>query len=59
MAAKVINLKTVRKQKARSEREEHVARETKAKSGVTKSQRELDKARADKAARDLEGKKRE
>ncbi|MBR9649706.1 DUF4169 family protein [Thalassovita aquimarina] len=59
MAAKVINLRTVRKQKARTEREDRVAQETKAKAGVTRPQRELDKARAEKAARDLEGKKRE
>ncbi|MDX1780222.1 MAG: DUF4169 family protein [Thalassovita sp.] len=59
MTAKVINLRTTRKQQARSQRTERVARDTKAKAGITRARKELDKARADKAARDLDGKKRE
>ena len=59
MTAKVINLRTARKQHARSQRTERVARDAKAKAGVTRAQKELGMARADKAARDLDGKKRE
>jgi hypothetical protein len=53
-----VNLNQFRKQKARAEKRAR-ADENAVKFGRSKEQKSLEKARADKAARDLEGKKRE
>lgn len=53
-----VNLNQFRKQKARAEKRAH-ADANAVKFGRTKAEKSLEKARADKAARDLEGKKRE
>ncbi|MYM53791.1 DUF4169 family protein [Thalassovita mangrovi] len=53
-----VNLNQFRKQKARAEKRAR-ADENAVKFGRTKAEKSLEKARADKAARDLEGKKRE
>lgn len=53
-----INLKLVRKRKARAEAEEQAAR-NRAAHGRSKDDKELSEARAAKAARELDGHKRE
>lgn len=57
MAAPV-NLNRVRKQKARAEKKAR-ADENAARFGRTKAEKVLEKARADKAARDLDGARRD
>ena len=54
----VVNLRTVKKQAARKAARSD-ADANAAKHGRTKAERELEKARAEKAARDLDGHKRE
>lgn len=54
----VTNLNKFRKQKARSEKQAR-ADENAVKFGRTKTQKELERARAEKAQRDLDGKERE
>lgn len=56
--AEIVNLNRARKAKAR-EGAKAKASENRAAFGRTKAERELEKARAEKAARALEGKKRE
>ena len=56
--AEVVNLRTAKKQAARKAARS-VADANAAKHGRTKAERELDKARADKATRALDGHKRE
>ncbi len=56
--AKVTNLNRFRKQKARAEKRAR-ADENAAKHGRTKAQKALETARADKAARDLDGHEKE
>ena len=53
-----INLNRFRKQKVRAEKKAR-ADENAVKFGRTKAEKDLDKAQADKAARDLDGHKRE
>ncbi|WP_127112004.1 DUF4169 family protein [Shimia sediminis] len=54
----VTNLNKFRKQKARSEKQAR-ADENAVKFGRTRTQKELERARAEKAQRDLDGKERE
>ena len=54
--AEIVNLKRVRKQKARGEKDK-AAEANRAKHGTPKRLRELNKAEADKAAQDIEGHK--
>lgn len=56
--ADVINLKHKRKDKARSEKEKTAA-ENRRKFGRTKQEKQLEKAKTDKAQRHIEGHKRE
>ena len=58
MSAKVVNLRTRRKQLARIEARQ-TATENAARHGRSKADRTLDAARADKAARDLDGHRRQ
>ncbi|THD73520.1 DUF4169 family protein [Thalassobius vesicularis] len=53
-----VNLNRFRKDKARAEKKAR-ADENAVKFGRTKAQKDLDRARAEKADRDLDGKKRE
>jgi hypothetical protein len=53
-----VNLNRFRKQKARAEKKAR-ADENAVKFGRTRAEKDLDKAQADKAARDLDGHKRE
>jgi hypothetical protein len=53
-----VNLNRFRKQKARAEKKAR-ADENAVKFGRTKAEKDLDKAQADKAARDLDGHKRD
>ncbi len=55
--AEIVNLRLARKRKARAEKEDATA-EARARHGRTKAERELDAARADKAARDVEAHRR-
>ncbi len=54
----IVNLRTVRKQKRRAG-DEKAAAENRAKFGRTKAEKATEKARAEKAARDLDGHARE
>ncbi len=54
MMAQPVNLNRYRKQKARAEKQAR-ADQNAAQSGRTKADKELEKARADKARRDLDG----
>ncbi len=56
--AEIINLRSVKKQAARKAARA-TGDENAMKFGLTKAERTLDRARAEKAARDLDGKKRE
>jgi len=56
--AELVNLNRARKARTRSEAEARAA-ENRAKFGRTKAEKKLDQARAGKAARDLDGGKRE
>lgn len=56
--SKLTNLNQFRKQKARGEKRAR-ADENAVKFGRTKAQKELERARAEKAARDLEGHEKE
>ena len=56
--AEPVNLNRFRKDKARAEKKAR-ADENAVKFGRTKAQKDLDRARAEKADRDLDGKKRE
>jgi hypothetical protein len=56
--AELVNLNRARKAKSRSDAESRAA-ENRAKFGRTKAEKTLDRARAEKAARDLDGGKRE
>jgi len=56
--ARVVSLKTVRKQKARAEKRQR-GDQNAARHGVSKAQKSLDHAREDKARRDLDGHKTE
>lgn len=56
--SKVTNLNQFRKQKARADRKAQAETNT-VKFGRTKAQKTLDKTRADKARRDLDGKEQE
>jgi hypothetical protein len=56
--AEIVNLRQVRKQKDRAEARARGI-EAAAKSGRSKALKDLEKARAEKAARDLDGKLRE
>ncbi len=58
MSADIINLRQVRKRKARRDRQEHAA-ENRTRFGRTKAEREVESARSDKALRDIEGHRRE
>ncbi len=51
--AKIVSLKTVRKQKSRQEKRQ-AGDENAARHGMSKAQKSLDSARADKARRDLD-----
>ena len=53
-----MNLNRFRKQKARAEQKAR-ADQNAVKFGRTKAEKQLDRAKADKAARDLDGKKRD
>ncbi|MBA85799.1 DUF4169 family protein [Thalassobius sp. S69A] len=53
-----VNLNRFRKQKARAEQKAR-ADQNAVKFGRTKAEKQLDRAKADKAARDLDGKKRD
>lgn len=53
-----VNLNRFRKEKARAEKKAR-ADENAVKFGRTKAQKQLDRAQAEKSARDLDGKKRE
>lgn len=54
MTGKVVNLRQVRKQKARTEKEEKSA-ENRTKFGRTKAEKIIDKSRADTAQKNLDG----
>ena len=56
--AQPVNLNRFRKEKARAEKKARADRNA-VKFGRTKAEKQLDRARADKSARDLDGKKRE
>jgi hypothetical protein len=56
--AEPVNLNRFRKQKARAEKKAR-ADQNAVKFGRTKAEKQLDRAQADKANRDLDGKKRE
>ncbi|MDQ2089007.1 DUF4169 family protein [Marimonas arenosa] len=56
--ADIVNLNRARKQKARLQKKAQ-ADENAVKFGRNKAQKSLDKARAEKASRDLDGKKRD
>ena len=58
MSGKIINLRRERKQRRR-EADAEAATENAARHGVSKADRALDRAEKAKAARDLDGKKRE
>lgn len=53
----IVNLRTVKKQRARAERRAQGDGKA-ARSGLTKAERDLARARAEKAARDLDGHRR-
>ncbi len=54
--AEIINLRTVRKQKARAEKQEQAA-ENRERFGQTKAAKQLSEARSDKATKDLDAHK--
>lgn len=56
--AELVNLRTVRKRRARAEREAAAA-EARTLHGRTKAEKDLERARAAKAARDLEAHRRD
>ncbi len=56
--AEIVNLRRYRKEKAREENKARAA-EQRAKSGRTKARRRKQEKNADRAARDLDGKRRE
>lgn len=58
MSGKIVNLRMARKRRLREEQSES-ATENAARHGVPKALKSLEAARAEKAQRDLEGKKRE
>jgi hypothetical protein len=58
MTADIINLRSHKKQKARTEKEK-VSEQKRLVFGLTKSEKKLAKARNEKAARDLDAGKRE
>jgi hypothetical protein len=58
MAGEIINLRSARKAKLRSEKEDR-ASANRARHGRTKSEKELEEARRNKAARDLAAHRRE